>query len=190
MALWNSMPDIGKSGVAQMFFTRFVTEPIAPSALEAGAKLFYQEHKIPKAAADALKKGVQERCEQLGHKNVDEERLAEITQREMIKAAAEYSSKNIAAFMAKLPIETIIEQCMPTVIKVVRECMARYFGTNREGTDIILALINRVSQERSDDIDSSVAQAIVDATTHHVPRMAPDLARMRQARHGVDGNGQ
>ena len=170
MALWNAMPETGQSGVAQLFFSRFVTAPISDAALKAGAQVFFEREKIGKAAAEALRKGVYERCRKLGEERVNEQVLSGIVSDEMRKAATDFCKEHVGKAIEAIPVELLAEAAKPAVETMVRQLAQKYFTTTHEGQNWILGLIETVKQEHESELKETMRDRMFDGADRVVPR--------------------
>lgn len=173
MALWDAMPAVGKSGVAQMFFSRFVTAPIADKAIEAGARVFFEREKINQAGAKALREGVAEKCRALGEKSINPQLVTAIVDDETRKASAELAKTKVSELLSSIPLESLIEAATPIVKEVVKACAHHYFTRTDKGQAWLLALVQKCCEEDAGEI----SHAILDAAQN----VAEPLARRNAA---------
>ena len=147
MALWNSMPEIGKSGCAQLFFSRFVTAPISEEAVLAGARVFFEKNKIPEEAAKLLKAAVGKRCKELAESMTDTKSVHAIADAEMRTATAKYIGDNIGKILAEMDPAVLVETAGPVIREVIKNAAHHYITRTQPGQQWLLELVQRIQAD-------------------------------------------
>lgn len=156
MALWNSMPDAAKSGVAQLFFSRFVSAPISNEAITAGARVFMEKSKLPEEAAKLLRAAVGKRCKELAENMNDTKAVQAIAADEARKVTTKHVQENVTEIINSLDISFFVEAAKPVILEVIRACAHHYFTRSQQGQSWLIELVQRVCND-----EFSVSNAVL-----------------------------
>jgi len=150
MSLWEAMPDMGKSGVAQMFFSRFVGAPISEQAVLAGVRVFFEREKLGAAGAKAVREAVQKKCMEIGAESINQAQLQTIIRDEQQKAAQVVAQEKMREVFQQVPVQEFVSAAMPAVADVMRNLAVKYFTQYEEGKQWVLRLIEEVKREQAE----------------------------------------
>ncbi|WP_413936353.1 hypothetical protein [Nitrospira sp. BLG_1] len=150
MAMWRSMPEMGRVGTAQLFFAHYAMPQLPDDVLAAGARIFFEKSKIPEAAASALREGVAEKCKEIASKQINLEKVNHIIEDEVRKATAEYAKNQVPSLLSAIPIELLLKVASPIIAEVVKSCAHYYLTRSQSGQDFMLNLVQKVCEEEAE----------------------------------------
>jgi len=187
MALFESMPDVGKAGVAQMFAARLMSGPLTDKAIEAAARVYMERIKIGQSGAKALRDGVAEKCRALGEKTVNVEQVRAIVDDAMRTSAAEFARTKMDVLASAIPVEALIAAATPAIVDVVKALATQYFTRTQKGQQWILDLIEEVKSGEADMLNAVVAERLQAAAAPVISRSvgeAPETRRRKSKDNG------
>lgn len=177
LKLFETMPEVGRAGVAQVFAARLMSGPLTDKAVEAAARVYAERIKISESSAKALRDAVAERVRGLGEKQLNVQQVQAVIDDEARKSAAEYARKNIESIMSALPLESYVAAVMPAVIEEVKARANYYFTRNQQGQQWLLDLIQRVCED-----DGPLREAVTEKMTELAePKVNGRLTREKRA---------
>jgi hypothetical protein len=190
MALFNSMPEVGRAGVAQMFCSRLMSGPLAESAIAAAAKVYMERVKLGETGAKALRAGIAAKCKALGEKQVNPAQVQAIVEDETRRASAELAKAKVGELLSAIPLEALVASATPIVAEVVRQCAHHYFTRSQPGQDWLLALIHKVCEEETATVRASVAEVLCETADPVINRVTAAMPKTRKRTGNAGDNGE
>jgi hypothetical protein len=169
MALWDSMPESGQSGVSQLYFSRYVSGPISDQALVAGAKVIFEKLKLSATTVKKLRDAVGVRCEALVS-GMNEAQAKSVMADELRKEMIRLAAAKAAELVAMIGLDDVRAMVIEASRKPVVELAHRYFFNVPEGQKRMLAMIDEVIREESEVIRDQIRAELRAAATPAMQR--------------------
>jgi len=187
LKLFESMPEVGRAGVAQMFAARLMSGPLSESAVAAAAKVYMERARIGETGAKALRAGIAEKCKALGEKQVNPAQVQAIVEDETRKASVEAVKAMIGEIVASIPPEMLVPALLPGMADAFRTYAHHYFTRSQEGQNWLLGMIHKICEEETATLRDSVADVLADTADPIISRNVGEARRIRRTRASDNG---
>ena len=180
MALWESMPKVAQGGVAQLFFSRFVTAPISEAALVAGARVFFEREKIGSDTANRIREAVFKKCDSVATGSVNEEKFSALAAQNMGEWIKQFGAERAKALVDSFfgNQAELLGAVRDGVTAAVRDCARFYFTRTPQGEARLAQLLTEALESQKPAMADIAIGAVSEAVAGQSESDGPPVGRV------------